>query len=65
MRLIFVLAPVASFAAMWVLSKMREHAVLEKAKHKAASLDFWKNVFAAVGVALTLLFILSWMFGGN
>lgn len=64
-KLIFLFGGVASVALYWGLSKMREHAVLDKAKHQASSLSFWKNLFAIIGVVLTLFLILSWMFGGS
>jgi hypothetical protein len=47
----------ASWALWWAIAKSREHAILDKAKEKAVSLDFWKNVFAIVGVIAILFFI--------
>jgi hypothetical protein len=58
-KLIIVAAPFVSAGIWWTISKAREHALLDKAKEKAASLQFWKNVFAVVGVIATLFLILS------
>jgi len=64
-KLFILFAGSAAFIAAWVLSKSREHALLEKAKHQVRSLDFWKNAFAIVGVVLSMIFIFSWLFGGS
>ena len=65
LKLLFLFGSVASVAAWWAISKAREHALLDKAKEKAISLEFWKNVFAIIGAGGVLLFLLTWLFSSN
>ena len=57
--------PAVSWAVWWAISKSREHALLDKAKESAASLQFWKNVFAIIGLFATLLVIYHALFASN
>jgi hypothetical protein len=71
-KLIILLSGAGMVGVSWLMVKAREHALLEKVKYtaeqareKAATLDFWKNVFAVIGVFALLAFVLSSCFGGS
>ncbi len=47
-----------------LLSKAREHGLVDKAKKHATSFSFWQRVFAVIGV-ISVFFLVVNMFSSN
>jgi len=60
--ILIVVSAVAWGASLFfhnLLSKAREHGLVDKAKKHATSFSFWQNTFAVIGIVSALFFVVK------